>query len=278
MIKIIINADDCGNNPQINEAIDNALSLGAISSTTIMANSQHLEEVHAMVKRHPNASFGIHLNLTEGPAFTQPQIFRDKGIIDDKGCFVHGNSKRCANPSSELKEAIFNEWDAQFAHLVNDGFDLSHVDGHHHCHTWPGMEDVLVRVMKKYSMKKVRNRSQRPNASFRECAINDLKHIAEPLGNLFGISLITNHTAPITYNRRYKKTLIANRLLTTDYFESYQAMIPILKKKQVSDCTVELMCHLGLKNYAQEMVAILNDEIGIKDNKNFKLISYKDLS
>lgn len=277
MINIIINADDCGNNAQINEAIDNAFSLGAISSTTIMANSHYLDEVHAMVKRHPNASFGIHLNLTEGPAFTQPQIFRDKGIIDDKGCFVHGNSKRCANPSSELKEAIFNEWDAQFAHLVNDGFDLSHVDGHHHCHTWPGLENVLSRVMMKYNMKKVRNRYHRPLYGFKEQITYVIKRLVEPVGSFFGINQLRNHTLEITHFRDFLRVVKEHNLLTTTYFESYQAMIPILNGHSGGDFSVELMCHPGLSNYAQEFDAILNDEIGIKNNDNLKLISYKDL-
>lgn len=277
MIKIIINADDCGNNPQINEAIDKALSLGAISSTTIMANSQHLEEVHAMVKRHPNASFGIHLNLTEGPAFTRPQIFRDKGIIDEKGCFVHGNSKRCAKPSSELKEAIFNEWDAQLAHLIYDGFDLSHVDGHHHCHTWPGFEQVLVTLVKKHNMTKVRNRYCRPILGLRENAIYTAKRIVEPLANLFEVKKLILHTSDITYLRNYSKAIRQNHILTTTYFDAYENMIPLLKSGRIDNCTIELMCHPGLKNYSLEFDAILNDEIGIKNNKNIQLISYKDL-
>ena len=277
MIRVIINADDCGNNPTINKAIDEALSLGAISSTTIMANSQYLEEVHAMVKRHPNASFGVHLNLTEGPAFTQPQIFRDKGIIDDKGCFVHGNSKRCAKPSSELKEAIFNEWDAQFAHLVNDGFDLSHVDGHHHCHTWPGLENILVRVMKKYNMTKVRNRYHRPLIGFKEHIVSGIKHVVEPIGNNLGFKRLIDHTSDITYFRNFYSTMKRGNLLTTDYFESYQAMIPFFKRIINGDYAIELMCHPGLKNYAQEMDAIMNDAIDIKNNKNIHLISYKEL-
>lgn len=277
MIKIIINADDCGNNPQINEAIDKALSLGAISSTTIMANSQHLEEVHAMVKRHPNASFGIHLNLTEGPAFTRPQIFRDKGIIDEKGCFVHGNSKRCSKPSSELKEAIFKEWDAQFLHLIREGFELSHVDGHHHCHTWPGLEEVLVRLMKKYRIKKVRNRYNRPLTGFKEHIIYGIKLFTIPFGNALRINSIIEHTSFITFFRNYSRIINENDLLTTTYFESYLAMIPILKKKQVGNYTIELMCHPGLKNYIKEMESIYQDAIGIKNNKNICLISYNEL-
>ena len=41
-IRIIINADDLGRNPLVNEKIEYALSHDIISSTTIMANSQYM--------------------------------------------------------------------------------------------------------------------------------------------------------------------------------------------------------------------------------------------
>lgn len=277
MIYVIINADDCGNTPQVNEAIDKALAQGAISSTTIMANSKYLDQVHDMVEKYIDASFGIHLNLTEGESFTQPKIFFEKGILDDNACFVHGNSKRCFNPSDELKKAVLNEWDAQLTFLEKEGFALSHVDGHHHCHTWPGFEQVLVTLVKKHNMTKVRNRYCRPILGLRENAIYTAKRIVEPLANLFEVKKLILHTSDITYLRNYSKAIRQNHILTTTYFDAYENMIPLLKSGRVDNCIIELMCHPGLKNYASEFEAILNDEIGIKNNKNIQLISYKDL-
>lgn len=277
MIYVIINADDCGNTPQVNEAIEKALAIGAISSTTIMANSKYLDKVHEMVNKYPSASFGIHLNLTEGQSFTRPKIFFEKGILDEKACFVHGNSKRCLNPSDELKEAVLNEWDAQLTFLEKDGFVLSHVDGHHHCHTWPGFEQILVTLMKKHGMTKVRNRYCRPCLDLRENAIYTVKRVVEPLANLLDAKKLIAHTSDITYLRNYSRAIRQNHILTTTYFEAYEYLIPLLKSGRVDNCTIELMCHPGLKDYASEFEAILNDEIGIKNNKNIQLISYKQL-
>ena len=277
MIYVIINADDCGNTPQVNEAIDKALSQGAISSTTIMANSKYLDQVHEMVDKYTDASFGIHLNLTEGQSITQPNIFFEKGILDGNACFVHGNSKRCLNPSDELKGAVFNEWDAQLTFLEKEGFVPSHVDGHHHCHTWPGFEQILVALMKKHGMTKVRNRYCRPYLGLRENAIYTIKRVVEPLANLFDAKKLIAHTSDITYLRDYSKAICQKHILTTTYFDAYENMIPLLKSGRIDNCTIELMCHPGLRNYSSEFEAILNDEIGIKNNKNIQFISYKEL-
>ena len=241
MVYLIINADDCGNTPLINESIDKALALGAISSTTIMANSRYLDKVHEMAEKYSNASFGIHLNLTEGKSFTQPEIFFEKGMLDENACFVHGNSKRCLNPSEELKEAILNEWDAQMSFLKNDGFALSHVDGHHHCHTWPGLEHVLITLMKKYGMTKVRNRENRPHLSVKEKAIYIAKRLAEPFANSLKMQSVLSYTSGITYLRNYSKAISQENILTTTYFGAYEYMMPLLKSGRIDNCSIELM-------------------------------------
>lgn len=87
-VSIIINADDLGKNHIVNEAIREALSLGVISSSTIMANSSSWEEVHAIVDENPQASFGVHLNLTEGKALTASSVFHQMNIVDNDNCFT----------------------------------------------------------------------------------------------------------------------------------------------------------------------------------------------
>lgn len=87
-VSIIINADDLGKNHIVNEAIREALSLGVITSSTIMANSSSWEEVHAIVDENPQASFGVHLNLTEGKALTASSVFHKMNIVDNDNCFT----------------------------------------------------------------------------------------------------------------------------------------------------------------------------------------------
>lgn len=271
MIRIIINADDCGYSPEVNSAIDFALSRKAISSTTIMANSIYLEDVHKMVERHPEASFGIHLNLTEGPSLTKSPIFREMGITDSNDCFIRGNSKRCPLPNKQLAKAIHDEWDAQMDLLINkEGFSISHVDGHHHCHSWIGLQCILVNLMQKYGINKTRNKYFSPYQSSNDCFKQSILRTLEPLGRR--VPKLQNRVYYYTYNR----TLESFGIQTTDFFGAYEELLPVLKRKDIKDCTLELMCHPGLKMYNDEFESIIDNAIGI-DNNKYKLISYKEL-
>lgn len=277
MIKVIINADDCGNTPEVNAAIDEALSKGVISSTTIMANSKYLDVVHNMVERYPEASFGIHLNLTEGPSFTKSEVFRKYGIIDKEGCFIHGNTKRCSNPNEELKGAIKDEWDAQMNHLINiEHFKLSHVDGHHHCHALEGLEDVLVELMHKYGLTKARNRYHIPPVGIREKILGMASEFFYTIGirRIPGIKLrIKLLNAFVNYN----KTLLEGGIKRPEYFESYDIVATMKILASLEDnSTIELMCHPGLTDYKNEYDRVIINDLKINCH-NTKMISYNEL-
>ena len=272
MIKIIINADDCGLNPEVNSAIDHALEIGAISSTTILANAIYLDEVHRMAERHPNASFGIHLNLTEGKSLTDSLIFRQRGITDENGFFIRGNSKRCPNPDSILAKAIFDEWNAQLDLLINkEHFTISHVDGHHHCHTWPGLEGILVVLMKKYGLTKTRNRYYSPNVNLRQKVISSVLQLLVSFSSV--VPMLRKYTKNIILFNKYNRCLKDNAIITTDYFGSYDKLSKILVAVRLKDKVVELMCHPGNPLYLKEEQAVLQDVIGIKTG-HYKLVSY----
>lgn len=67
MIKVIINADDCGYSKLVDDHIANAIRSGKITSTTMMANMNDFEGALALYDTYKDeVSFGFHLNLTEG--------------------------------------------------------------------------------------------------------------------------------------------------------------------------------------------------------------------
>ncbi|MDD4689563.1 MAG: ChbG/HpnK family deacetylase [Eubacteriales bacterium] len=287
-LSVIINADDLGLNPVVNNAIDEALAKGVITSSTILANSKYLNDVKDIIRKNPAASYGIHLDLTEGSSFTNNPLFITRGIIDDNGCFIHGNSKRCSNADEELKEAIRLEWNAQIEHLLHEGFDLSHVDGHHHCHTWYGLQDVLVGLMAKYNLTKARNCYRYP--------IVDATHKLICLFSCFLVnSGIFKESAICANNqyfshisgacRNYQHFMLYNNALesfnigTTDYFGAYEDFYKLIRRgfKPNGNYAIELMCHPGLPAYKEEVMMVLQDAIGVKQSDNFQLISYKEL-
>ena len=284
MIKVIINADDLGLNPVVNKTIDEALCNHYITSSTILANSEYLAEVKNIVLKHPNASFGVHLNITAGKSITENPVFNKYGIMDENGCFIMKQSfKVCPNANSELKGAIKAEWMKQVDLLLQYGICLSHVDGHHHCHTWYGLTDIFLEVMQYYHLTCARQRYVYPEKK-------NIKIVAKSLigaiCNRLRIKLyvrnnvLSKHFSDACYLYVYRNKLKQAGIKTPCYFCSYSDMARIIMASRLSikDGTViELMCHPGNERFAMEYEIIKSDIIGLRNNSKFQIISYMEL-
>ena len=105
--------------------------------TVIVADDPGFDEaVAAAHDRGLQGAVGVHLNLTEGKALTEP-IRRCPRIADSDGafCWTHHFV-----PKLERDEAyaVGNEWRAQIERIVAAGIRPAHLDSHHHTHTsWP---------------------------------------------------------------------------------------------------------------------------------------------
>ena len=86
-MKIIINADDFGISTNVNRAIYKSAIDGYITSSTIIAVSQYLDEAVEMTKDLKNISFGIHLTFTDNfkPILAKPIMFNQNDIIKLNG-------------------------------------------------------------------------------------------------------------------------------------------------------------------------------------------------
>lgn len=292
MVKVIINADDLGLSSKVNKAIGDALKNGFITSSTILANSNTWEEIHEIVKNNKNASFGIHLNLTQGDAITQNCILQKYGITDKDNRFTNWrNNTICF--TEELLQAIFEEWDAQVNRVINEqNIPISHIDGHHHIHTLDVLQPCLMRLTKKYGIKAVRNKYVKPlsfifkkknkplpNSSFKVKPTTEnkevkqnrqhtQKNIVQKVINIFKTKL-----QQIKWTREVKKNLV-----TTDYFDSYENIYKDICNGCTlpKNCTIELMCHPGHEKYESEY-SLIETKALQKGTANIELINYKDL-
>lgn len=284
MIKVIINADDLGLNPVVNKKIDEALENGYITSSTILANSNYMNEVIHIVRKHPSASFGVHLNLTEGRSLTRNPIFAKHGIMDENCCFILRQSfKTCPNAGKELKDAIKKEWIAQIDLLLRNDITLSHADGHHHCHSWYGLTDVFTEVMSYYRMSKARQRYIYPEkTNFKRI----MKSVVSRLCNNFNLriyeqnNVISSHFAPDTYTVVFNKKLKKCGIKTPHYFCSYNDILKIESESNLGlkdGDVIELMCHPGIERFAQEYENIKLDINKIRSDIKYQQISYNEL-
>ncbi|MGN1059927.1 MAG: ChbG/HpnK family deacetylase, partial [Clostridia bacterium] len=66
MKQLIITADDYGMSAGVNEAIEQGVSAGLITSTNVMVNMEYLQEVSLLKKKFPALSVGLHWTLSAG--------------------------------------------------------------------------------------------------------------------------------------------------------------------------------------------------------------------
>ena len=158
MVRIIINADDLGKSHEVNEAISDALNKRVITSSTIMANTSNWDEVHRIIEEHREASFGVHLDLTEGPSITNSEVLHRYGIIGDDGCFT-GKIRQVDMVDDTLAEALYYELAEQVNKVkIEHNIKITHIDGHHHVHALEQLAPIVLRVVKDNGVAFMRNR------------------------------------------------------------------------------------------------------------------------
>ena len=283
MIYLIINADDLGLNPTVNAEINNALKNHYISSSTILANSNYWNEIHTVVDGNPQASFGVHLNLTQGRALTDSPIFRKLNIVDDNNYFTM-KIRETKVFSNDLLEAVYNEWNAQVNKVINiEGIRASHFDGHHHIHAVYAFRGILLKLLNKYGIDKTRNRYNIPMRSPKKLLVNCVGALTSIFPAYTVVDRVQNRSKAfkVIYsyieNAEWQNYFKNNNIKVTHYFDAYEHQVEQINAGILIPNGVffELMCHPGHPNYAKEYEMIKNNSInlGIVD---IELISYND--
>lgn len=273
----IVNADDLGYNSSVNTAISQAFNKGVISSSTIMANTMTWDEVCQVVDNNPQASFGVHLNLTEGRAITNSEVLRKYKLVDDNNCFLIDNKqlKNKRDFSDDLLEAIRKEWDEQINLVINiHKIPITHFDGHHHIHSTFGLRHILLDLTRKYEIGIVRNMYCLPNTKhmFRDY-LYDILNISYRLTG-FPKSRKSVVDKKLRSNIWHKEILTS--LWMTPFFTTYETSCEFLKAGNGIPNTIELMCHPGSPLYTREMEMVVG-RLFEAINKDAVMISYKEI-
>ena len=250
MNNIIINADDFGINQIVTSEIERMIEMGIISSTTIMANGECLDEVKRFAVLHPEISFGVHLCLSEFSSLTKSQTLHKYGITDESGAFVRKAIFNIKKVPFELQKALREELSAQIDKVKSLNIPLSHCDSHHHVHTIPALRDVFTQVVKEQGFSKLR------------------------LSTEFHSLRLKVHVCAWKKQKRCNNYL-KKHFKTTDQFFSYSTFLNL--RKQPKDSIVELMCHPGHHGeiYKAEMKLVENK--ALQNRIDYKLISYNEL-
>jgi predicted glycoside hydrolase/deacetylase ChbG (UPF0249 family) len=125
---LIINCDDFGQSPPMNQAIMHLLEEHKVSSATIMAPAPGFEEAAEWSRRRGQLNIGLHLTLTsEFDALRWKSLTRHPSLHDKSG-YMHKTVE--AFERSADTAAVMKELAAQYEAVARFGIPITHADNH----------------------------------------------------------------------------------------------------------------------------------------------------
>lgn len=158
MTQLIINADDLGIAPSIDEGIFKAHREGVVTSASVLVNSPRCRDVVRQAEAQ-GLPLGVHLNLTHGKSILP---VRDIPLlVDDDGHFRLTSRElvRMAGlrqPEQELLRQVHAELDAQLAYAKATGGHFTHFDSHQHFHMIPALFSILQDIAPRHELSRTR--------------------------------------------------------------------------------------------------------------------------
>ncbi|MDA8561990.1 ChbG/HpnK family deacetylase, partial [Gammaproteobacteria bacterium] len=138
MKRIILCADDYGQDPNVSKAIVDLLSHNRLSAVSCMTNSEFWQSYcNLLIPYKQKVDIGLHLNLTEGKYLTLP------------GQNMNGLSNYLVKSHLRIlnKNIIKNEFNAQIDTFENNiGCLPDFIDGHQHIHHLPIVRDAVFDI------------------------------------------------------------------------------------------------------------------------------------
>ena len=142
---LIVNADDFGRSPGVNQGILDAHTQGIVTSTTVMINLPDAAPGLDLLQQHaPDLGTGLHLNLTSGRPVSGPD--RVRSLVNDSGAF-YTIGEWAAQIETFDPDHVQREITAQIERFISlTGQPPDHLDAHHHAsYLHPaGLETMLA--------------------------------------------------------------------------------------------------------------------------------------
>jgi len=155
--RLILNADDFGLTPGVNQSIIELHEAGALSSATLMATAESFNAAAAEAIKHPALGVGCHVVLVDGkPALGQTDIptlsLSSGGFRPTLGAFVRDLMRGRIREDEIEAEAA-----AQIRRVQAAGVKVTHVDTHKHTHIFGRVLRPLLRAARACGVTAIRN-------------------------------------------------------------------------------------------------------------------------
>jgi len=268
--QLVVNADDFGFTPDVNQGIVEAHRKGILTATTLMANGAAFDDAVRLARETPGLDIGCHLVLISGDS-----LLTGKPYPLTVAQLLGAMAKREVRAYDELA--------AQIKKIVDAGVRPTHLDTHKHTHLAPPVLDAVARLSEEFGIPWVRRPFDLP--------ITPLKGTVPRLKRMTssGLSFL---------RRRFHRVLESHGCRTTDHFAGFQITGRFRTPELVEllailpEGSTELMVHPGrcgaalraartrLKESREhELEALIAPETRAAVERNgIELVSYRELS
>jgi len=267
--QLVVNADDFGFTPDVNQGIVEAHRNGILTATTLMANGDAFDDAVKLARETPSLDIGCHLVLIQGRS-----LLTGRPLPRTIGQLLAALARR------ELR--IYDELAAQVRHAEKAGIRPSHLDTHKHTHLAPPVLEAVARLAVEHGARWVRRPFDFP--------------LSAPRGAVPLMKRLTSGALGAT-RRRFHRVLEGHGCRTTDHFAGFQItgrfrtaeLVKLMDA--IPEGSTEFMCHPGrcgesLRHAAtrlkesreRELEALVAPEVRTAMERNgIELVNYREL-
>jgi chitin disaccharide deacetylase len=154
--RLIVNADDFGAAPEVNEAVELAHREGVLRSASLMVGAAAAGDAIERARRLPALAVGLHLVLVHGRPVLPPERVPD--LVDERGEFLVDLVRAGFRFFLRLgvRAQLAAEIRAQFERFAQSGLALDHADAQSHMHVHPTVFAAMLRIGREYGLRAVR--------------------------------------------------------------------------------------------------------------------------
>ena len=220
---LVVNADDFGFTPDVNEGIVEAHLRGILTATTLMANGDAFEDAVRRSSEVPGLDIGCHLVLIGG-----------RSLITQRP--LPGSVPQLLKALAFREIRVYDELAAQVRRIVDAGVQPTHLDTHKHTHLAPPVLDAVVRLGEEFGIRWVRRPFDFPMNALPGTVPRTKRISSGALGLL---------------RRRFHRVLEQHGRRSTDHFAGFQITGRFRAAQLVKlfaalpEGSTELMCHPG---------------------------------
>ena len=141
--QLVVNADDFGFTPDVNEGIVEAHRRGILTSTTLMANGAAFDDAVRLARETPSLDIGAHLALVGGDS-----VVTGRTLPSSVAQLLAAMVRREIDVYDELR--------AQVERIAGAGLRLTHLDTHKHTHLAAPVLEAVARLGEEFDIRWVR--------------------------------------------------------------------------------------------------------------------------